>query len=118
MKKSKTQKRIARHARVRSKVFGTSQRPRVSVFRSNRNLFVQLIDDQNGKTILSSKISATQKGKSKISKTEKSKQLGQNLAQEIKAKGINEVVFDRGGFKFHGRIKALAESLKEGGIKI
>lgn len=117
-RKSKQQNRIKRHARVRAKVIGTGERPRVAVFKSNRNVFVQFIDDTTGKTILSSKIISASKSKIKGTKTDKAASIGTMLAEKAKELGINEAVFDRGGFKFHGRIKAVAEGLKKGGIKI
>lgn len=107
-----------RHRRVRAKITGTISRPRVSVFKSNKHIFVQFIDDDKGKTILSSKIISSKKSKIKGNKTEKALIIGEMLAEKAKESGIKEVVFDRGGFKFHGRIKAVAEGLKKGGIKI
>ena len=106
-----------RHRRVRSKIIGTAERPRVSVFKSNKHIFVQLIDDEASKTILSSKIISVQKSKIKGSKTDKAMKIGEMIAEKAREAGIKEVVFDRGGFKYHGRIKAVAESLRKGGIK-
>ncbi len=114
---TKQSKRVSRHARVRSKIKGTSERPRVAVFKSNRNLFVQVIDDTLGKTLVSNTVKAAAK-KEKGSKTEKASAIGKTLAGQMKEKGITAAVFDRGGFKYHGRIKALAEGLREGGVKI
>ena len=116
--KNKRTHRIKRHAWVRAKISGSAKRPRIAVFKSNRNVFVQFIDDTIGKTLLSSKIISTEKNKTKGSKTDKAGSMGEMLAGKAKELGINEVVFDRGGFKFHGRIKAVAEGLKKGGIKI
>ena len=116
--KGKRQHRIDRHKRVRALIEGSSKRPRVSVFKSNRNVFVQFIDDAAGKTILSSKIVSDKKSKIKGTKTVKANSIGETLAEEAKKLGISEVVFDRGGFKFHGRVKAVADGLKKGGIKI
>lgn len=112
-------KRKIRHKRVRAKIIGTSVRPRLSVFRSNKYMTLQLIDDKNGKTLLSitdfnAKAKKT-KGKTKV---ESSKELGVELAKLAKEKKIKEVVFDRGGYKFHGRVKAVADGVIEGGIKI
>ena len=115
--KSKQQHKISRHKRVRAKITGTQERPRVSVFKSNRNVFAQFIDDTNGKTILSSKVVSSQKTKVKGSKTDKALAVGEMLAEKAKKLGIKEVVFDRGGFKFHGRVKAVADGLRKGGIK-
>jgi len=117
MKKTKTQKRIRRHARVRAKIKGTSERPRISVYKSNKHTFVQAIDDVAGKTIFSSDISKG-KSKTKKTKTENSFSIGEVLAEKMKKAGITEAVFDRGGFKFHGRVKSVAEGLKKGGIKV
>lgn len=124
---TKQKNRDRRHKRIRMVIRGTSERPRVSVFKSNRHLFIQFIDDKSGKTILSSdasvgvptKTSGQQKRKTKdsLTKTEKATSLGEVLAEKAKKSGINEVVFDRGGFKFHGRIKAVADGLRKGGVK-
>src|SRR3989344_4423972 len=108
MKKTLSKKlnRIRRHKRVRAKVLGADKRPRVSVFKSNRHIFVQFIDDKSGKTILSSKIVSGKKSKIKGTKTEKAMKIGETLAEKAKEIGVKAIVFDRGGFKYHGRIKA------------
>jgi len=117
-RRSKLQHKVMRHKRVRAKVYGTAEKPRVSVFKSNRNVFAQFIDDEAGKTVLSSKIEeGTKTKKTKINKTEKAMKIGETLAEQAKEAGIKEVVFDRGGFKYHGRIKAVADGLRKGGIK-
>ncbi len=113
----KLYKRISRHKRVRAKVLGTSERPRVSVFKSNKHVFVQFIDDTAGKTIISSQVVSQSKSKIKGSKTEIASKIGEMLAEKAKEAGIKEVVFDRGGFKYHGRIKSIADGLRKGGIK-
>jgi len=115
MQRTKLEKRISRHKKVRSKIFGTKERPRVAVYRSNKNIIVQFIDDQANKTIFGSKVLEVTKLKG--SKSEKSSSLGEALAKKAIEKGISEIVFDRGGFQFHGRIKALADGLKKGGLK-
>ena len=120
MKKNK--KEIAlkkRHKRIRKKIIGTEKTPRLSVHRSHLNLYVQLIDDLNARTIISvsTKDEKFRKKSSKGSNIEAAKLLGQVLAGEIKSKGIDQAVFDRGGYIYHGRIKALAESLRANGIK-
>jgi large subunit ribosomal protein L18 len=115
---SKKVNRTARHRRVRSRVSGTASRPRAAVFRSNRHIFVQFIDDSSGKTILSSKVISSTKSKLKGNKTEKATEIGKMLAEKAKAAGIKEVIFDRGGFKYHGRVKAVAEGLRAGGLKV
>jgi large subunit ribosomal protein L18 len=106
-------KRQRRHARIRAKIFGTNEKPRLSVFKSNKHLFVQLIDDQNGLT-LASVHSREVKGKSM---TEKAHLVGTTLATKAKIKKIEKVVFDRGGFMYTGNIKAVAEGAREGGLK-
>ena len=117
--KQKQLNRQRRHRRVRATIKGTAERPRVSVFKSNKNIFVQFIDDVSNKTLLSNKIKEeTKTKKAQVSKTQKADNIGEALADEAKKAGIKEVVFDRGGFKYHGRIKAVAESLRKGGIKL
>ncbi len=116
--KAKRQHRLSRHKRVRAKIWGSTKKPRIAVFKSNRHVFVQFIDDSTGKTILSNKLVSTKKNKMKGNKTAKAGLIGEMLAEKAKELGITEAVFDRGGFKFHGRVKAVAEGLKKGGIKI
>ena len=119
MKASKSQKRISRHVRVRAKIKGTTIRPRVAVYKSNKFTYAQVIDDTTGVTIIAVSDYAGKKGKpSKGTKTEKATLNGKALAEALKKKGIDSVLFDRGGFKYHGRVKALAESLREAGIKL
>jgi large subunit ribosomal protein L18 len=114
---SKRQHRIRRHARVRAKVKGTSTVPRVSVFRSNRHVFVQIIDDKTGKTLLSSMVKSKKTSAPKGTKAELAGKIGEALAQKAKEAGIEKVVFDRGGYKYHGRVKSLADGLRKGGLK-
>ncbi len=109
--------RSRRRKRVRSKIVGTSKCPRVSVFKSNKHIFVQLINDESRKTVLSSKIVSVSKSKLKGGKSQKATEIGKVIADKAKAAGISEVVFDRGGYKYHGRIKALADGLRAGGLK-
>ncbi len=116
--KKKQENRIRRHNRVRAAIKGTSERPRVSVFKSNRNIFVQFIDDESGKTVLSGKIMSDKKNEIKSTKTDKAIKIGEMLAEKAKSAEIKEVVFDRGGFKYHGRIRAVADGLRKGGIKM
>jgi large subunit ribosomal protein L18 len=106
--------RLKRHKRIRKTISGTESRPRLAVFRSSKNLQAQLIDDVSSKTLLGM---STSKVTLKGTKTEKSKQLGKDLAVEMSKAKITEIVFDRGGYKYHGIVKALADSLREGGIK-
>lgn len=117
MKNTKRQKRIVRHKRVRAKIFGTASVPRLSVFRSNRHIFVQAIDDQAQKTLFSSKVTPAAKSKMKGTKTDQAAAIGKLLAGKLTEAGIKQIVFDRGGYQYHGRVKALAESLRKGGIR-
>jgi len=116
--KTKKINKNKRHRRIRAKIFGTAKRPRVSVFKSNRHVFIQVIDDETGKTIVSSNINPKEKSVFKGKKTEVASVIGGKIAEKMNDLGIKEAVFDRGGFKYHGRIKAVAEGLKNGGIKI
>ncbi len=109
---SKNQKRQKRHRRIRAKVAGTASRPRLSVFRSNRSIFAQLIDDEKAVTIASAS-SVLLKGSS----AEKAKTVGKTIAEKAKAKSIAAAVFDRGGYLYAGAIKALADGAREGGLK-
>ncbi|MCH7759160.1 50S ribosomal protein L18 [Patescibacteria group bacterium] len=114
-------KRKRRHLKIRAKISGTAECPRISVFKSNRYTYAQLIDDQKGKTLVAVSsqdiISKTNQSKKKITKTALSLELGQLLAEKASKKKIKKAVFDRGGYKFHGRVKALAEGIKKGGLK-
>ncbi len=118
----KTDNKVIRRSkiryRIRKKVSGTPQKPRMSVFRSNSDIYVQLIDDVNGKTLAaaSSKDKAIQAQKG--TKSELSKQVGAAIASKASALGITEVVFDRSGYLYHGRVKAIAEGAREGGLKL
>jgi len=107
--------RERRHRRVRGKVRGTAERPRLAVFRSNRGIFAQLVDDDAGKTVAASSwvgLPASFKG----DKTEQASEVGKRLADAAKKAGVESVVFDRGGYLYHGRVKALAEGAREGGL--
>lgn len=107
--------RQKRHARLRRKLSGTAELPRLSVFRSLRHIYVQLIDDEKGCTLLSA--SSLEKGfDAGNNMTEKAKKVGAVLAERMKSKGYDKLVFDRGGYKYHGRIAALADSLRKAGI--
>ena len=108
--------RLHRHKRVRGKVSGTPERPRLNVFRSETNIYAQIIDDVNGVTLVSA--SSLEKDFScDGTKSDAARLVGQNVAQRAKAKGIETVVFDRGGYVYHGRVKALAEGAREGGLQ-
>lgn len=110
---SRNKLRLHRKKRVRAKVFGTSQRPRLAVFKSLKNLYAQLIDDEKGNTLVSID---TNKIKAK-NNLEGAKKMGKLLAEKCLKKKIKNVVFDRAGYKFHGKIKALADGAREGGLK-
>lgn len=107
-------KRAIRHRRVRSVVSGTAKRPRLAVFRANKHIYAQLIDDTSGKTLLAASSKEVVK---KDKKTGIAGEVGKVLAAKAMAKNIAEVVFDRGGYAYHGRVKALAEAAREGGLK-
>jgi len=125
----KQEKKYRRHKRVRAKIKGTSKVPRLCVFRSNKHIYAQIIDDEKGKTILSSSSFGLKKSKTKR-KTKESKEkesrsakiagayeVGKLVAKKALEKKIEKVVFDRGGYKYHGRVRALAEGAREGGLK-
>lgn len=114
--KTAPQRRLRRRRRVRAKVQGTAQRPRVSVFRSNRGIMAQLIDDESGHTVAAA--SWTEADVRSLPPMEQANKLGQMLAERAKAAGVDSVVFDRGGYRYHGRVKAFAEGLREGGLKV
>lgn len=114
-KLNKLEKRGIRHRRVRAKVIGTTERPRLSVFKSNQNLYVQIIDDSQGKTLVGlSSVSIREK----LTGLEKAKRLGELLGQKANEVGVKNVIFDRGGFIYHGRVKAIAEGARSQGLKI
>ena len=108
--------RLKRHKRVRGKIAGTPERPRLNVFRSETNIYAQIIDDVNGVTLVSAS-SLEKDFHVDGTKSDAAKQVGVNVAQRAKAKGIDTVVFDRGGYVYHGRVKALAEGAREGGLQ-
>jgi large subunit ribosomal protein L18 len=108
--------RIRRHRRIRGKVAGTADRPRLAVFRSNRGIFAQLIDDESGRTIAGASWLGLPKS-FKGSKTDQAAEVGKAVAAAAKKAGVDTVVFDRGGYLYHGRVKALAEGAREGGLK-
>ncbi|MFH1462211.1 MAG: 50S ribosomal protein L18 [bacterium] len=111
----KQEKRLRRHKRVRAKISGTKERPRLSVFRSSKHIYAQLVDDQRGKTLASAsdKEIKIKKGL----KVDKAKEVGKLIAEKAKGLKIEKVVFDRGGYQYHGRVKALAEGAREGELK-
>jgi large subunit ribosomal protein L18 len=109
------QLRERRHRRVRGKVRGTRERPRLAIFRSNRGIFAQLVDDDTGKTLAGASWTGLPKS-FKGDKTEQATEVGRQLAAAAKQAGVEGVVFDRGGYLYHGRVKALAEGAREGGL--
>ena len=118
-KADKNAKRLQRHKRVRRKVFGTHQRPRLCVFRSSNNIYAQIIDDTNRVTLVaaSSLDEAVKGAVNHTGNKEAAKMVGEMVAKKAVEKGITEVVFDRGGYIYHGRIKELAEGAREAGLK-
>ena len=115
-KVNKNAMRLKRHVRVRGKISGTPERPRLNVFRSNANIYAQIIDDVNGVTLVSAN-TLEKDFEGATGNIEAAKKVGAVLAERAKAKGIEEVVFDRGGYIFHGRVAALAEGAREAGLK-
>ena len=114
-KESNNVARLRRHARVRSKVFGTSEIPRLNVFRSNGNIFAQIIDDEKGNTLVSS--SSVELKIKNGGNVEAAKLVGKDIAEKAKKNKITKVVFDRGGYLYHGRVEALAEAARENGLE-
>lgn len=111
---TKTKRRQRIKANIRSKVSGTAQKPRMTVFRSNAQIYVQIIDDENGKTLAA----ASSLGmKDKVTKKEQAAKVGTLVAKAAQEAGISEVVFDRNGYLYHGRVKQLADAAREGGLK-
>ena len=111
---TKRQARLRRRRRVRARVVGTAERPRLSVYRSNKGLFAQLIDDSAGHTLAA--VNWTEAELRGLSRADQPKRVGELLAERAKAAGISEAVFDRGGYQYHGRVQALAEGAREGGL--
>jgi large subunit ribosomal protein L18 len=113
---TKPQRRLKRRRRVRAKIHGTAERPRISVFRSNRGIFAQLIDDDAGRTITA--VNWTEAELRSLGPMEQAQRAGALLAERANAAGIERAVFDRGGYKYHGRVKALADGCREGGLAV
>jgi large subunit ribosomal protein L18 len=111
---TKRQQRLRRRRRVRARIVGSAERPRLSVYRSNRGIFAQLVDDAAGRTLAA--VNWTEPELRKLSAEAQAKRAGELLAERAKAAGVGTCVFDRGGYKFHGRVKALAEGAREGGL--
>ncbi len=117
MKRSRNQLRLHRKRRVRAKVFGTAKRPRLAIFRSLKNIYVQVIDDTKGKTLAAANLKELAAKTKKLSNLEKGKELGKLIAQKCAKLKISSVILDRGGYKYHGKVKAVAEGAREGGLK-
>jgi len=111
---TKGERRLKRRRRVRARVKGTAERPRLSVFRSNRGIFAQLIDDTQGHTVAA--VNWIEPELRKLTATDQAKRAGELLAERAKAAGVETCVFDRGGYQYHGRVKALADGAREGGL--
>ena len=112
---TKREHRLRRRRRVRARVVGSAERPRLSVYRSNRGIFAQLVDDRSGHTLTA--VNWTEPELRKLTAAEQAKRAGELLAERAKAAGIETCVFDRGGYKYHGRVRALAEGAREGGLR-
>jgi large subunit ribosomal protein L18 len=112
---SAPQRRLKRRRRVRAKVHGTAQRPRISVFRSNKGISAQLIDDVSGRTLVAA--NWTEPELKTLSAMDQARKVGATLADRATAAGVSSAVFDRGGYQYHGRVKALAEGAREGGLQ-
>jgi large subunit ribosomal protein L18 len=118
MSLTKQEHRRRRHRRVRKKIEGTAERPRLAVFRSNKHIYAQLIDDRAGRTIVAaSTVEADLRG-GPTATVEAAKQVGTRLGERAKAAGVSSVVFDRGGFKYHGRVAAIADGARAAGLEL
>jgi large subunit ribosomal protein L18 len=113
---TKNQARLKRRRRVRAKVVGTAERPRISVFRSNRGIQAQLVDDLAGRTLAA--VSWTEADLRSLKPMEQAEKAGEALAERAKSAGVERAVFDRGGYRYHGRVKAFAEGVREGGLTV
>ena len=117
IKNKKAYSRLRIKRRIRKTIIGTAERPRLSVFRSNKQIYVQLIDDSNGTVIVAASSRSKDTAETKVNKIEQAKLVGTLIAEKAKATGIENVVFDRNGYLYHGRIKSLAEAARKGGLK-
>jgi large subunit ribosomal protein L18 len=113
---TKEQRRLKRRRRVRAKIRGTAARPRISVFRSNRGITAQLIDDESGRTLAA--VAWTESDARELAPMEQASRLGGLLAERARAAGVDRAVFDRGGYQYHGRVKAFADGVREGGLAV
>ena len=118
MTNSKREARIRRHRRVRKKIRGTPERPRLSVFRSSRHIYAQVIDDVHGRTLAAASTTESGLRSGRTGVVDTAKAVGKLVGERAKSAGITSVVFDRGGFKFHGRVAALAEGAREAGLEL
>jgi large subunit ribosomal protein L18 len=118
MSLTKSEHRLRRHRRVRKKVMGTAQRPRLTVFRSNKHIYVQAIDDIAGHTVASASTMEADLRSAATATTDAATQVGRLIGERIKAAGIETVVFDRGGFKYHGRVAAIADGARAAGLQL
>jgi large subunit ribosomal protein L18 len=113
---TKDQRRLKRRRRVRAKISGTATRPRISVFRSNKGLSAQAVDDHSGRTLAA--VNWYEPELRELAKAERTRRSGELLAERVKAAGLSEAVFDRGGYRYHGHVRAFAEALRETGITV
>src|SRR6186997_1463206 len=118
MSLTKLQHRVRRHRRVRKKVMGTAQRPRLAVFRSNKHIYVQAIDDIAGHTVASASTMETDLRGDGTATTDAATKVGKLIGERVKAAGITSVIFDRGGFKYHGRVAAIADGARAAGLEL
>jgi large subunit ribosomal protein L18 len=118
MTNSKREARIRRHRRVRKKIRGTPERPRLAVFRSSRHIYAQVIDDVHGRTVATASTTEPELRSGRGGTVDAAKSVGKLVGERAKAAGITSVVFDRGGFKFHGRVAGLAEGAREAGLEL
>jgi large subunit ribosomal protein L18 len=114
--RTKPQRRMRRRRRVRAKVHGSAERPRLSVFRSNRGIQAQLVDDERGHTVAA--VAWTEDELRKLARMDRAKRAGELLAKRGKDAGVEACVFDRGGYRYHGQVRALAEGVREGGLRL
>jgi large subunit ribosomal protein L18 len=115
---TKAERRQRIKYRIRKRLSGSSERPRMTVYRSNKQIYVQLVDDVNGQTLASASSKEKEIASQKVNKIDQAKLVGKLIAQKAKEKGINNVVFDRNGYLYHGRVKNLADAARESGLKI
>jgi large subunit ribosomal protein L18 len=115
---TKAERRQRIKYRIRKRLSGSSERPRMTVYRSNKQIYVQLVDDVNGQTLASASSKEKEIASQKVNKIDQAKLVGKLIAQKAKEKGINTVVFDRNGYLYHGRVKNLADAARESGLKI